>query len=140
MTSIEWLLNQININGFQKETIKQAKEMHKQEIIDAAERWKGTDFAERYYQETFVSKGSDEHIVDISKMVDDNVYEIAQEYAINSNSPNRESRRKGFIDGYNKAKETLYTEEQVKLAITLAKDSDYKSTQEIIQSLKQPKQ
>ena len=73
-------------------------------------------------------------------MVDDNVYEIAQEYAINSNSPNRESRRKGFIDGYNKAKETLYTEEQVKLAITLAKDSDYKSTQEIIQSLKQPKQ
>ena len=53
MTSIEWLLNQININGFQKETIKQAKEMHKQEIIDAAERWKGTDFAERYYNETY---------------------------------------------------------------------------------------
>ena len=69
MTSIEWLWEQIDgiipyqdiktsqlFNG----VLDQAKEMHKQEIIDSAERWKGTDFAERYYQETFVSKGSDE--------------------------------------------------------------------------------
>ena len=34
--------------------------MEKQQIIDAAERWKGTDFAEKYYAETYGSKGSDE--------------------------------------------------------------------------------
>ena len=31
----------------------------KQQIIEAAERWKGTDFAEKYYAETYGSKGSD---------------------------------------------------------------------------------
>jgi len=35
-------------------------EMEKQQIIDAAERWKGTDFAEKYYAETYGSKGNDE--------------------------------------------------------------------------------
>jgi len=35
-------------------------EMEKQQIIDAAERWKGTDFAEKYYAETYGSKGSDD--------------------------------------------------------------------------------
>ena len=33
--------------------------MEKQQIIDAAERWKGTDFAKKYYAETYRSKGSD---------------------------------------------------------------------------------
>ena len=78
MNSIEWLIEQLEQKGDMRETpsirnlqlnidtsdyleLKRlAKEMHKQEIIDSAERWKGTDFAERYYQETFVSKGSDE--------------------------------------------------------------------------------
>ena len=36
-------------------------EMEKQQIIDAAERWKGTDFAEKYYAETYGSKGSNEN-------------------------------------------------------------------------------
>ena len=56
-TSIEWLFEQIPLEWTTKrsafEALQQAKEMHKQEIIDAAERWKGTDFAERYYEETF---------------------------------------------------------------------------------------
>ena len=51
-----------------------SKEMEKQQIIEAAERWKGTDFAEQYYNETYGSKGSDEtlkdyHIVDTNEMV-----------------------------------------------------------------------
>ena len=46
-------------------------EMEKQQIIEAAERWKGTDFAEKYYAETYGSKGSDEHIVDTNEMIQD---------------------------------------------------------------------
>ena len=82
MTSIEWLeeelaknLKSIILNQDYRlmETLfEQAKEMHKQEIIDA---WNGGDYAyfysketgrdfadgKEYYQETFVSKGSDKH-------------------------------------------------------------------------------
>jgi len=47
--------------------------------------------------------------------------------------------RKGFVKGYNKAKETLYTEEQVGRAIDMAR-KDWNLKYEIIQSLKQPKQ
>jgi hypothetical protein len=78
MTSIEWLINAMenpnkNINW--QDTKQQAKEMHKQEIIDAYDKGEFNDgikeFAEQYYKETFVSKGSDDHISDISKMVED---------------------------------------------------------------------
>jgi len=75
MTSIEWLIEQFKDYDFllslHQFDIEQAKEMHKQEIIDA---WNDGDYAyfysketgkdfengEQYYQETFVSKGSDE--------------------------------------------------------------------------------
>jgi hypothetical protein len=67
MTSIEWLIDQL-IPEDQHEgimdIIEDAKERHKQEIIDAWEmgRFNIDDFGlgEEYYQETFVSKGSDE--------------------------------------------------------------------------------
>jgi hypothetical protein len=71
MTSIEWLWEQIDgiipyqdiktsqlFNG----VLEQAKEMHKQEIIDAYETSHISMMtSEQYYQETFVSKGNDEH-------------------------------------------------------------------------------
>ena len=46
------------------------EEMHKQEIIDAYDEGELSVVknAEQYYQETFVSKGSDDHIADIGKM------------------------------------------------------------------------
>jgi hypothetical protein len=65
-TSIEWLVKEIESFGidtkFISESINQAKEMHKQEIIDAV--GVGSQFdrnylygyhdkAEQYYQETF---------------------------------------------------------------------------------------
>jgi len=68
MTSIEWLIEKFKIylpsihqKGLEN-AFEQAKEMHKQEIIDA---WKdgygGNEHnSDEYYQETFVSKGSDE--------------------------------------------------------------------------------
>jgi hypothetical protein len=74
---------------------------------------------------------------------EDDVYEMAQTYAIESGSLNIESRRKGFVDGYNKAKETLYTEEQVKLAYmqgyNRGKDGNPNHMESYIQFLKQPK-
>jgi len=101
-TSIEWLIEKVLDNGIglSKEWREQAKEMHKQEIIDAQSyavsnadmtNNKGYFDCEQYYQETFVSKkkikfteeewaelnneskGSDDHISDISKMVEDDV-------------------------------------------------------------------
>jgi len=90
MTSIEWLIEQIKEYDFtppsnNEEYVivmpkwifdakrSEALEMHKEEIKDA---WIATDnelqriAAEQYYQETFVSKGSDDHVSDISKMVE----------------------------------------------------------------------
>jgi len=168
-----------------------AREMHKQEIIDAAERWKGTDFAERYYEETFVSKGSDEkqmerkllksgfvdivpkeenHIVDTNEMVelpkqDVDKFEkfLDNEIAFGLSPKDRIERIKWYYQTYFKAKETLYTEEQVREAIEMArgiKDDEMTfdissiigcgevctygwkeeyTNEEIIQSLKQPK-
>jgi hypothetical protein len=62
MTSIEWLIDQINKHWDNKnvnsdELINQAKLLHKQEIADAWEmgRFNIDDFGlgEEYYQETF---------------------------------------------------------------------------------------
>jgi len=69
MTSIEWLIGRLKyrfLNNDTEESIfEQAKEMHKQEIENAY--WDGGQdiptsgqSCEQYYQETFVSKGSDE--------------------------------------------------------------------------------
>jgi hypothetical protein len=91
MSSIEWLEKEIYARGpigqdtptWLKELYQQAKKMHKQEIINAAERWKGTDFAERYYEETFGSKGSDDHIVETNEMVeisDEEIEKAARDY------------------------------------------------------------
>jgi hypothetical protein len=88
MTSIEWLVKELfledTIYRYNLKVIEQAKEMHKQEIIDAvnSENRRCTNISNQsikmlgfmesdlfrydekmgkdYYQETFVSKGSDE--------------------------------------------------------------------------------
>jgi hypothetical protein len=80
--SIEWLFNQIEgESDFQRDVVSNrleikisvsdfleikriVKEMHKQEIIDASNGYTTTELlgvtkGEYYYQETFVSKGSD---------------------------------------------------------------------------------
>ena len=64
-TAVEWLLEQLTIANFeeQKIAINKAKEMHKQEIIDAYETAMETDvyntplkIGEQYYNETFKDK------------------------------------------------------------------------------------
>lgn len=44
--------------------------------------------------------------------VEDDVFTDAQEYAIESGSPNKEARRKGYVDGYNKAREKYKFKEE----------------------------
>ena len=232
MTSIEWLISRLAINNIldHKKLSEdkrmynlylrlkaQAKEMHKQEILQTSKdsyisgyidnQCKFDDsmkFPNEYYEETFVSKGSDEipmerkllksgfvdivpkqekHIVDTNEMVDqvpdvrkmvedtfkvweccgmeecickgNDVEKLAEEeYPIFDGdllgiAHNQQNSRIDFIKGYNKAKETLYTEEQVREAMlqiseyyanNLDKQIDgHKKALEIIQSLKQPK-
>jgi hypothetical protein len=73
-----------------------SKEMEKQQIIEAAERWKGTDFAEQYYNETYGSKGSDEtlkeyHIVDSNEMVSSQTEISDEEIEKAVNDPNHDA-------------------------------------------------
>lgn len=61
-TAVEWLIKELKLEGYDY-TIQQAKEMEKQQIVDA---WIATDnklqriAAEQYYNDTYGSKGSDE--------------------------------------------------------------------------------
>jgi hypothetical protein len=56
-TAVEWLVEELfkKIDYIQVDPriINQAKAMEREQIIEAAERWKGTNFAEQYYNETF---------------------------------------------------------------------------------------
>jgi hypothetical protein len=116
MTSIEWLVNEIKSFGidtkFINNGIEQAKEMHKLEIIDARDNMQKScielankinphlfEFnkkdAEQYYNETYGSKGSDEHhednLVEIvtssqteisDEEIDEMLFHHSNEYAI----------------------------------------------------------
>ena len=80
---------------------------------------------------------------------EDDIYTDAQEYAVNSGSPNRESRRKGFVDGFNKAREKyslsnildLYIKETARGMDMWSKEENEIMTTigKIIESLPQPK-
>ena len=69
-TAVEWLIEQLveldkELDGRRKsddstvikinptKIYEQAKQIEKEQIIEAATRWKGTDFAEQYYNETY---------------------------------------------------------------------------------------
>ena len=79
MSSIEWLLSELEkVNYHPTEAmIMYANRLHKQEIIDAWNSAGGGDAyhqGKEYYQETFVSKGSDDtlkenHIVEANEMI-----------------------------------------------------------------------
>jgi hypothetical protein len=63
-TAVEWLINQVEdyIGLIPTDIIKQAKEMEKQQIIDAANTLlypgpgPGDNWAEQYYNKTFKNK------------------------------------------------------------------------------------
>ena len=95
MTSIEGLeekfkiyLPQIHQKGLE-DAFQQAKLLHKQEIKKSYEDGKNLiqykdEWGEKYYQETFGSKRSDDHISDISKMVSDETPEAPDTYKVDT--------------------------------------------------------
>jgi len=161
MTSIEWLIKELytemNLSGDGRvldEILEEAKEMHKQEIIDArddmqkyciklANRINPHLFefdkkdAEQYYKETFVSNGSDE--VELPK----------HPSVISENGNELLFDKEGNLIKELPQEETLYTEEQMigfaewilnqdmKMVLIYTKKSLLK---EYIESLKQTKQ
>ncbi len=104
MSAVEWLEKQLQncmknyypISGF----IEQAKEMEKQQIIDA---WNGGDYAyfysketgrdfadgTEYYNETYGSKGSDEHH-------EDNLDEISSQTEISDEDIKKAAHKHGY--------------------------------------------
>jgi hypothetical protein len=139
MTSIEWLIKELytemNMSGDGRvldEILEKAKQMHKKEHGDT---WDAAIFrnAQRgynasrtfedfddWYQETYVSKGSDDHISDIRKMVelpqqDVDKFEkfLDDEIELGLSPKDTIKRIKWYYQTYFKSKETLYTEEQV---------------------------
>ena len=99
MTSIEWLIEQTRKPEWHSlkrgEIFGIAKEMHKQEIIKSFEYGvsegvltdinylKCNEEAEQYYQETFVSKGSDEVELPQQEISDEEIEKAAWEYVYN---------------------------------------------------------
>jgi len=65
MTSIEWLKSEYikRSDSLPSGVFEDAKEMHKQEIVEAYCNGNDLIGAEQYYEETFVSKGSDEQYI-----------------------------------------------------------------------------
>jgi hypothetical protein len=126
MTSIEWLYKLSKQRELDKFDLEQAKEIHKQEIINAynqgaSDAYPNGSYIEgnTYYQETFKKDSSKEQqkqliteIMDLDAkdgLYEDDVEKLAHQY-----NPvmklDAEFIRAGFKAGYNKAKETLYTE------------------------------
>ena len=76
-TAVSWLEQEfiklestIGVHGKMYELIEQAKEMEKQQIIDAYKFGLSDEYvigSEQYYNETYGSKGSDDHIVDTNE-------------------------------------------------------------------------
>ena len=162
-TAVQWLFEQIEGEGdIQRDVLSNvleikisvsnfleikriAKEMHKQEIINT---WYNgyinqspmideENCGEKFYQETFVSKGSDDRPMerkllksgfvdvvpkqdDVREVVEDDVEKLAEKHYPIYEYTTEEwlKRRLAFKNGYRTAKETLYTEEQ---AIEFAK-------------------
>ena len=143
LSSIEWLASKLSVtfNTMYAEEIKQAKEMHKQEIIDFAKKCSTESAPNKYYEEIyneiFISKGSD-----FKKF---SLYEHKDTITSADTQVS-----KTFLESVPQ-QETLYTEEQLREAMTeillySSELTEYPTEEEcenriksIIQSLKQPK-
>jgi hypothetical protein len=81
-----------------------------------------------------------DHVPDVGKMVED-VEKLAEKYPYGGREG---SKRLAFIDGYNTAKETLYTEEQVREVIRNCFKSNSLgfliTEDDMMRTIKQPKQ
>ncbi len=126
MNSIEWLIEKLGWNNRSdaiNRIVDEANEMHKQEILDAFEEgssdgfygW-GSSNKEKYYTETF------------------------KKFSLMDETPSAPASDSTMMI----KQETLYTEEQIKLAYmqgyNRGKDGNPNHMESYIQFLKQPKQ
>ena len=128
MTSIEWLIEQyekaftLKVNNVMTSIIEQAKEMHKQEIINAV--GVGSQFdrgylygyhdkAEQYYQETFKGGEIETFKQEISDEEIDNAvvkgYENVGDEKLFPNHTDKDIWMNGFYDGARWYREQLKT-------------------------------
>jgi hypothetical protein len=141
-TSIEWFIEHLLGNGLLRLTKEdhslyselrdKAKEMYKQEIKDAKDGLYET------VNDTVNEVDADfpiEHKLASVWVFDTN----ASKWSNNDDTAG--DNHASFIAGYRKAQETLYTEEQVREAMSMARKLSgvAYTNDEIIQSLKQPK-
>ena len=119
-TTVDWLYEQIKFTNKEAyndelfEQFQQAKEMEKQQIIDAFDEGKSDGYktarewdemvifsnSDHYYNETYGSKGSDDHIVDTNEMVEksDKPFLIHGEHQIQMLELSDEEIRKAAIE------------------------------------------
>ena len=106
-TAIDWLFQQLWETPKDKLTwysiLKEAKAMKKEQIINTFKEAQvlvvldDTKRAEQYYNETYESKGSDDHIGDVNEMVeisDEEIIKLANEYILYN-----DSKRQWVIEG-----------------------------------------
>ena len=134
-TAIEWLLEMLlkPLSEWPDDINKQALAIEKEQILDAyrhgrtdeqsgIEKWHDRT-ALKYFNDTYHSVDANEmidhigdgnemvnQVPDAGKMVEDDVEKLAEKYPYGGREG---SKRLAFIDGYNKAKKTLYTEEDM---------------------------
>ena len=106
-TAVEWLFQQLWETPKDKLTwysiLKEVKAMEKEQIINTYKQAQvlvvldDTKRAEQFYYETYESKGSDDHLPDVRKMVeisDEEITKLANEYILYN-----DSKRQWVIEG-----------------------------------------
>ena len=103
----------------------------------------GVKGMDSYWKKAVATNNSSISIPQVVDKVDQ--YTMAQNYAIETKSPNREAHRQGFVKGYNKSQETHpFSEEDMiefALYVATAPNAPYKTAKELLQLFKeqQPK-
>ena len=107
----EGKFDRIKLNKLMLFATNQAKQMHKDEIVDAYKQAQvlvvldDTKRAEQFYYETYESNGSDDHLPDVREMVeisDEEIIKLANEYILYN-----DSKRQWVIEGMKLYREQL---------------------------------
>jgi hypothetical protein len=120
MTSIEWLIEELE------------KEIHRNSQIQDSSNLYGSEIKGRLIALNFAKKKSEQ----AKEMYKQEISEQAKEMH-KQEQDNILAQR--YIEGYNKAKENLYTEEQVREAMEFARGHHKMTDTQFIQLQKQPK-
>jgi len=118
-TAVDWLYNNLK-SHFEHDgdllevvhfSLEQAKAMEKEQIINTFKQAQvlmvmdSTKRAEQYYNETYESNGSDDHLPDVREMVeisDEEITKLANEYILYN-----DSKRQWVIEGMKLYREQL---------------------------------